>query len=172
MNIMIALLRGINVGGKHVVPMKELRELLVANGYQNVRTYIQSGNIVFDQEKEALVGISELINSKFGFEPNVFLLDADAFKNAAAKNPYESKIGRSVHFFFCDRDPVKIDFELLNSLKTDTEEFELIGRVLYVHAPDGIGRSKMVAKIDKAFPGVSITARNLNTINKLLTMIG
>lgn len=167
----IALLRGINVGGKNIVPMKELRELLQTNGYQNVRTYIQSGNIVFEKGDNRLAGIGELIESRFGFRPTVFVLDEEAFRSAVENNPYGTDTGRSVHFFFCDSDPVNIDFDLLNSLKSETEEFELKGKVFYVHAPDGIGRSKMVARIDKAFSGVRITARNLNTINKILAML-
>lgn len=171
METWIALLRGINVGGKHIVPMKELVALLEANGFKNVKTYIQSGNLVFQYAGIAGDRIGQLIADKYGFRPAVFILGREDFKIAIAKNPFQSEQGKSIHFFFLEQDPETVDYALLDSLKSESEQYALVDKVFYLYAPDGIGRSKLVGKIGKAFPGVTMTARNLNTIVKLMGMI-
>jgi uncharacterized protein (DUF1697 family) len=170
MKTWIALLRGINVGGKHIVPMKELIKLLEANGFVNVKTYIQSGNVVLQSQTEP-DKIGSLIEKRFGFKPSVLILSMADFKKAVANNPYKSDQGKTIHFFFCQTKPKSVDYEFLNSLKTESEEFKLIDKVFYLYAPDGIGRSKLVEKMGKGFTNVTMTARNLNTINKLQEMI-
>ncbi|MCB0634387.1 MAG: DUF1697 domain-containing protein [Saprospiraceae bacterium] len=172
MQTWIALLRGINVGGKHIVPMKELRQLLEADGFTNVQTYIQSGNVVLDSPDKPEDKIGELIERQFGFKPSVFALSGNDLKDAAANNPYQPELGKQVHFFFLEEAPDSVDYDLLDTLKTGSEAYELIEKVFYLYAPDGIGRSKLAEKMSKAFPPIAMTARNLNTINKLLEMIG
>ena len=172
METWIALLRGINVGGKHIVPMKELTKLLESNGFFNVRTYIQRGNVVLQSPARPTDEIGQLIEKKFGFKPAVFLLSADGLEKAAADNPYKTDQGKTVHFFFFDEEPEAVDYEFLDAFKSGSEEYKLIGKVFYLYAPEGIGRSKLVEKIGKAFPGITMTARNLNTVNKLLEMTG
>lgn len=171
MNTWIALLRGVNVGGKHIVPMKELRTLLSENGFENVQTYIQSGNIVYRKKSPSGDQLASLVDTQFGFRPAVFTLSIDALRDAAANNPFHTDIGKTVHFTFIEGDTSSMDSELLESLKAPSEQYALNGQVFYLHAPDGIGRSKLVAKIDRIFKGCTLTARNLNTINKLLAMI-
>ncbi len=172
MKTWVALLRGINVGGKHIVPMKELVRLMEADGFANVKTYIQSGNVVFQSADNSGDRIGELIAREFGFKPDIFILSGADLKAAMANNPYETDTGKNVHFFFCDREEPPIDIEFLESLRAPSEAYTLTGNVFYLHAPEGIGRSKMVEKLGRAFPkDVSMTARNLNTMNKLLEMI-
>ncbi len=171
MKTWIALLRGINVGGKHSVAMKELVGLLATNGFDKVQTYIQSGNLVFQRPTKPRDEIGLLIEKKFGFKPAVFILGAGDFKKAAANNPYQSEQGKTIHFFFLEAVPETVDYALLDSLKSESEAYQLIDTLFYLYAPDGIGRSKLVEKIGKAFSGVTMTARNLNTINKILEMI-
>ena len=170
MRTWIALLRGINVGGKHIVPMKELRELLTANGFVDVQTYIQSGNIVYRRADSGGSRIADIIEKQHGFRPAVFTLDVEEFRMAAANNPFDTDVGKAVHFTFIEGDPNTADFELMDSLKAPSEQYQIIGNVFYLHAPDGIGRSKLVGKIDRVFKGCTLTARNLNTINKLLQL--
>lgn len=171
MQTWIALLRGINVGGKHIVPMKELIRLMEANGFSEVKTYIQSGNVVFQHAERKEVEIAGLIEENFGFRPSVFVLSKDELQKASAQNPYDPDTGKAVHFFFFKEEPKDVDQDLLKSLKADSEAYKLVDKVFYLHAPNGIGRSRLVAKLHKVFPGTVITARNLNTINKLLGMI-
>lgn len=166
----IALLRGINVGGHHIVPMKELRSLLERQGCANVRTYIQSGNVVLEHRTNPADLIGSAIEDAHGFKPDVIALSRKQFMEAVDKNPYDVDLGKSVHFFFCDTKPASVDYDLLESLRADSESYELIGKIFYLHTPDGFGRSKLVEKMSKAFKGVSMTARNLNTVRKLVEM--
>jgi len=167
----IALLRGINVTGRHIVPMKELIRLMEADGYTGVKTYIQSGNVVFDSAARPATDIGRLIEAHFGFKPAVLLLNGSELQRIIENNPYQSGAGNAVHIFFFDREPESVDHDLLRAHRTETEEYEHRGKVLYLHTPDGIGRSKLAEKIGKAFPGVIMSARNLNTVNKLVEML-
>lgn len=167
----VALIRGINVGGKHKVSMKTLVQLMEKQGFTDVKYYIQSGNIVFRSEVEPKDEIGQLIEKEFGFRPYVFVLSAADLKKAAGKNPYHPEQGKDVHFFFCDQEPSVVDYSLLESLRSGSEEYQLIDQVFYLHAPDGIGRSKLAEKMGKAFKNITMTARNLNTVRKLLDMI-
>jgi uncharacterized protein (DUF1697 family) len=171
MKTWIALLRGINVGGKHIVPMKELVRLMEAEGCVNVKTYIQSGNVVFQSPERRGEEISEWIGQRWGFRPQVFILNAEELRLAVTHNPYKTGEGKTVHFFFCDQAPPAVDYDFLESLRVDSEAYQLIDRVFYLYAPEGIGRSKLAEKMARAFKGVSMTARNLNTIHKLLEMV-
>lgn len=170
-NTWIALIRGINVGGKNKVNMKELIKHMEADGFGQVKTYIQSGNVVFQSATRPKDEIAALIEKGFGFRPSVFILSGADLKKSAKKNPYPDGEGKTVHFFFCDQVPKDVDFDFLESVRIDSEAYELIDKVFYLHAPAGIGRSKLAEKMGRAFKGVTMTARNLNTIKKLLEMI-
>lgn len=169
MNQFIILLRGINVGGKNLLPMKELCAVLEKNGYANVRTYIQSGNILLMSDQLPGDTIARLIKKEFGFTPEVLVLDESAFNSSASNNPYKEFEGKFVHFYCCKQTPI-LDTDKLEALASSSERYSLVGNVFYLYAPDGIGRSKLVAKVEACL-GVSATGRNLNTINKLSTMI-
>jgi uncharacterized protein (DUF1697 family) len=161
------LFRGINVGGRNLLPMKELVSLLDTNTYRNIRTYIQSGNLVL-QSHEKPENIALLIHDRFGFEPEVFVFEEPEFSAAVEKNPYASGDGKHVHFFFCNEQP-EINIEKLERLKSDSEQYHVNGRVCYFFAPEGIGRSKLAANMESCL-GVSATGRNLNTVRKLKEM--
>ena len=165
----IVLLRGINVAGKKILPMKELVRILDESQFQQIKTYIQSGNIVLQSQKKP-ENIASLIQKKYGFEPSVFVLDISELRAAMAKNPFRSPKGKDIHFYFC-QDPPKIDTEKLKRFKSESEAFHWEGAVFYLHAPDGIGRSKLVANIESCL-GTAATGRNLNTMKKLLEMAG
>lgn len=170
----IALLRGINVGGKHLLPMKVLVGLLEALGYAGVRTYIQSGNVVFespdpvgDPEIEAL---SQAVEDSQGFKPQVLVLNEADLRAAITANPYPTDDGKALHFYFLAAQPENPDFTKLESIKDDTESFTLIDEVFYLHAPNGIGRSKLAPLVERAL-GVAVTARNWNTVRKIASML-
>ena len=129
MKIWIALLRGINVGGKHIVPMKELRTLLEKNGFTDVKTYIQSGNVVLQSPTKPKDEIGELIEQTFGFKPSVFVLSVDDFKKAVANNPYQTDQGKTVHFFFLKEEPEtvsenKLSYEAQKELNKKIRKLE------------------------------------------------
>jgi len=165
MNEYIILLRGVNVGGNNLLPMNALKVLLESRGYQNVRTYIQSGNIVLQAEDNPENELGPLIQAEFGFTPKVLVLSESEFKLSVANNPYPEFEGKTVHFYFCKDAPVA-NFAKLEALATNEEHYELVGSVLYLHAPNGIGRSRLAAGVEACL-GVPATGRNLNTINKL-----
>ena len=175
MNTFVALFRGINVGGHNLLPMRELKAVLGELGLREVATYIQSGNVVFAAEqtdKAALVeSIREAVHQSHGFAPQVLLLTAEEFAQAAAANPYPEaeEEPKTLHLYFLEESPSNPDLEKLAALKLDNEHFTLINKVFYLHAPDGIGRSKLAAGVEKAL-GVPVTARNWRSVGRVLEM--
>ena len=165
----IILLRGINVGGKNILPMAPLKTCLEEAGFEGVSTYIQSGNIVLGSASEPADQIKELIEAKFGISADVLAQTQTMFMQAVANNPYTDFDGKTVHFYFCTSEPSP-DHAKLQSLTDNDERYEVLGRVLYLHAPKGIGRSKLAAKAE-TYLGVRATARNLNTVNKLIQLL-
>ncbi len=174
MNTYIALFRGINVGGRNILPMKALAGLLEDMGCENVKTYIQSGNVVLrNKEKQAnkIAGeISAKILENHGFEPRVFLLEISELQDAVENNPFDTEDGKALHFSFLDSYPENPDLERLMALKSKSEEFKLHKKVFYLYAPDGIGRSKLAEKVERCL-GVPVTVRNWNTVRKLMSMV-
>ncbi|MEJ2747082.1 MAG: DUF1697 domain-containing protein [Anaerolineae bacterium] len=176
MNTIIALLRGINVGGKNKLPMRELTTILQGLGLANIQTYIQSGNVVFQTNRadldELAAEIGTAVAQSHGFTPTVMLLEARRLEEAVVANPFpqgESK-PKALHFYFLETVPKAPDIAALEIIKTDREQFQLINTVFYLYAPDGIGRSKLAAKVEKAL-GVRTTARNWRTVNQIMTMV-
>ena len=170
----IAFFRGINVGGHNSLPMRELSELLGNMGLENIKTYIQSGNVIFQSTKQLSAGfsadISLAVEKLKGFKPGVLLLSPKELQTAIDKCPFSSDEGKLLHFFFLSEIPEEPDLESLEALKSETEEYRLINKVFYLYAPDGIGRSKLVAKVGKAM-GVPGTARNWNTVRKIRSLV-
>jgi uncharacterized protein (DUF1697 family) len=171
----IAFFRAINVGGKNVLPMKGLVGILEGLGARNVKTYIQSGNVVFESsEKDASrlsSKMSQAIKKRFGFEPHVLLLELEDIERAIKKNPFPEAASdpQGLHAGFLASVPEKPDLEALESLKANRERFRLIDRVFYLYAPEGIGRSKLAAKAEKLL-GVPMTDRNWRTVCKIREM--
>lgn len=170
----VALLRGINVGGKNILSMKDLVVVFEQAGYQQVKTYIQSGNVVFHSVTPPVAADSErlrsLIAARHGVEADVLLLSTDKLKNIIAANPYPVDDGKVLHFFFMAAQPETVDTERLQALSKASESFQLSDGVFYLYAPEGIGRSKLAAGVEKVL-GVAVTARNWNTISKLESML-
>jgi len=176
MKTYIALFRGINVGSTRSLPMKELVSILETLGCQNIKTYIQSGNVVLQHEEKdisRLAGkISTEVKKSCGFEPYVLLLDSKELEKAMAGNPFpegESE-PNTLHMGFLASKPTNPDLKKLESLKADSERFVLKGTVFYLHAPDGIGRSKLAASSEKLL-GVPMTDRNWRTVCKISEMV-
>jgi uncharacterized protein (DUF1697 family) len=171
----IALFRGINVGGKNSLPMKSLVHAMQNIELMNIRTYIQSGNVIFQCDKtekaELLEQIGNLIKNRFGFRPQMILLTIDELREAISFNPYPKSESepKSLHLYFLNAPPVDPDFQLLESMRSKKEQFKLINSVFYLHAPDGIGRSKLAANVEKGL-GVFATARNWRTVTQIVSM--
>lgn len=175
MTAWVALFRGINVGGKNILPMAELRAELEELGLGDVATYIQSGNVVFGSGARSAAKLQETIEAavqrSHGFRPPVLVLAAKELSQALRKNPFPGvSQPKALHFFFLFARPRRPDLAALAELATPTEELRLVDRVLYLHAPDGIGRSKLATRVEKHL-GVPATARNLRTVQKLAEMM-
>ena len=176
MKVYIALLRGINVGGKTSLPMKDLVSILEDLGARNVRTYIQSGNAVFvSPEKDPLRlsnKTSREIKKRSGFEPHVLLLEANDLETTMRRNPFPDAVSNpsTLHAGFLASVPEKPNLKAIENLKSNTERFQLIDKVFYLHAPDGIGRSKLAANVEQLL-GVPMTDRNWRTVCKIREMV-
>ena len=182
MHTWITLLRGINVGGNNPLPMRELVVHLETLGLTDVKTYLQSGNAVFRAPKKrkspaALEKqIAGHIEQHHRFRPRVLILTPDALERAATQNPFPEGEAdpKTLHLSFL-AEPArgsktakkpKPDLAAMESLKSPTERYQLIDRVFYLHAPDGIGHSKLAAKAEQLL-AVECTARNWRTVQKL-----
>ena len=176
MSTYVALFRGINVGGRNRLPMRELVEVLQSLALQNVRTTIQSGNVAYESEEtnapELADRISAAVNESHGFRPKVLLLEVDELKEAIAANPFPEAEAhpKSLHLFFLASVPENPDLKTLESYRRDSERFALKGKVFYLQAPDGIGRSKVAARAEKAL-GVAATARNWRSVGRILGLV-
>lgn len=169
----VALLGSVNVGGSNKLAMKDLRRILADIGYDDVRTYIQSGNCVFES-KETEAGkiggaIASAIEKSAGFKPATYVFrDAD-ISDILGENPFRDSDPKKVQIFFLAEPAVNADLDALEELAAESETFRLVDRVFFLHAPDGIGRSKLAAKFGKHL-GVAMTARNANTVGEIAKM--
>jgi Uncharacterized protein conserved in bacteria len=169
----IALLRGVG-GGIRPLPMRELTTALEGIGLKDVRTYIQSGNVIFSSSKTAarLAGeIERCIEKKFGFHSKTFVLSVPELRRAAAGNPFPQADAepKTLHLFFLAEPAKAAQLDAMNELKAKTEQFALTSKVFYFYTPQGFGISKLAAKVGRLL-GVEMTARNWRTVNKLLEL--
>ncbi|MCA9137699.1 MAG: DUF1697 domain-containing protein [Planctomycetales bacterium] len=176
MKTWIALFRGINVGGRNKMPMAALVTTLESVGCRSVRTYIQSGNVVFNsaaKSKQSLCKrLGERIAKEFDFRPKILLLTESDFRTAVANNPFAGAISapKTLHFFFLDSVPESPDIKGIARLATPTEQFKLIDDIFYLYTPDGFGRSKLASSVERKL-GVAASARNYTTIQNLTEML-
>ena len=175
MAIFVVLLRGINVGGKNLLPMKDFRRILEVAGCHDVSTYIQSGNAVlrYSGTRNKLGElIAATIKSEYDFEPSVVLLGKDDFLAVVGANPYQAEAlePKTVHVWFAQGAARGADVDRMGAAAGSGERFTLTDSACYLHAPEGIGRSKLAARMERNL-GVVATARNWRTVQKLVTMV-
>lgn len=170
MTIYIALIRGINVGGKNRLPMQALVAMLGAMGCHRAKTYIQSGNAVFESAAKDGLELSHQISLEIGqqcgFEPYVFILEFQEMQGAIAANPFPQAAAdpKAVHVGFLAVPPEHPKLEKLEELRKDSEDFRLLDKAFYLYAPEGTGRSKLAANAEKLL-GVAMTSRNWKTVS-------
>jgi uncharacterized protein (DUF1697 family) len=173
----VAMLRGVNLAGHQMIKMPALKTLCTSLGLRDVQTYIQSGNIIFREDKEdpsALARRLEAkIESEFGFRPAVIVRTASELRKVIAKNPFAGRAGiepSRLLVVFMDSVPTKQAREKVLAIPCEPEELHIHGRELYIYYPNGMARPKVpVVRLEKALQ-CSSTGRNLNTVNKLLAM--
>jgi uncharacterized protein (DUF1697 family) len=168
--VYLVLFRG--VGGQTQLPVRELREKLSDAGFENVVTYINSGNAIVrsrQSRKQVIDSIAKIGREHFEFEKAIFVLTLAEWNAVVARNPFikfAATAPTTVHAALLERAPRREDVERIRACATNGEGIEVIHGVAYLHTPHGFGRSKMAAKFD-AWIGVTNTARNWNTVLKL-----
>jgi uncharacterized protein (DUF1697 family) len=166
----IVLLRGINVSGKNKLPMQDLRELLSGLGYQNVQTYIQSGNIILDSAKKKEKIAEEIkkgIQTTFGYDVPVIIRTVAAWKKTIEANPYFEGEEKKVYFTFLSEVPKSTDITING---TQDDAFTIVGDVVYLSCLGGYGNTKLSNNLFERKLKVTATSRNYRTTYKLLAL--
>lgn len=169
----VVFLRGVNVGGAGTrLAMAGFRETLAGLGCRDVATHIQSGNAVVrtDLAADALsAAVTAAVTLPDGRHPACLALPLSALAAALAANPFPQAdaVPNSLHLVFLDR-AVTPDLAALEALRAEGEQFLLTGRVFYLYAPAGIGRSKLARRLQRLLRPAIITARNLATVTAVL----
>jgi uncharacterized protein (DUF1697 family) len=173
----VALLRGINVGGRHMLPMAALAGMFEEAGCRAVRTYIQSGNVAFaaspSAAKRAPRVVAERIEAEFGFRPHIMMRTSDEIANIASSNPLLAA-GADVallHVGFLDRTPDDRLVAKLDPARSPSDRFVVRGREIYVQYTNGVLKTKLTGPyFDSTLSGTS-TFRNWRTVLKLAEMV-
>jgi uncharacterized protein (DUF1697 family) len=173
----LALLRGINVGGKNKLPMKDLTEIFSEAGCLNVRTYIQSGNVIFSASpglSARVPGrITTLIAKRFGFHAKVVLRTAAQLADVVSNNPF-LKAGASeetLHVLFLADLPNALSIGNLNPDRSPPDVFILRGQEVYLQLPNGVARSKLTNDYFDSKLATISTGRNWRTVTKLFELM-
>jgi uncharacterized protein (DUF1697 family) len=171
----IVLLRGINLGPRNRIAMPELRKLLEAAGFDEVRTYVQSGNIVLSTRRKpegTATACERLIEAELGLEIPAVVRTRDELAEVVRRNPLGDVADNPKRYqvSFLDGEPDPKAIEKLAAAAVDGERIEPIGREIYAWHPNGIARSKMWAALAGKGLGVKATARNWTTVTTLLEM--
>jgi uncharacterized protein (DUF1697 family) len=185
----LALLRGINLGSHKRVAMPELRAVVSALGHRDVSTYIASGNVLFSpgspagQDTAALAAeVERAVATELGVQAGVIVLSRDDLARAVAANPYPGEPNpKCLHVIFLPGEPEPGHADHLAAIqqkaaaKGGRDEVALAGRAVYLHTPDGYGRSELARLLGQARGSLSVraagTARNWSTVTKLLDLL-
>jgi len=177
MPVYIAMLRGVNVAGHHLIKMETLRKSLEGLGFEQVQTYLQSGNAVFKSSKRSAIEVSkmieEMIARDFGFPAPVISKTADEMGEVILGNPFlrEKGIDESkLHVTFLDAVPAPAALKKVEALKASPDHYHHAGREIYLYCPAGYGNSKLSNNVLERLLGVCPTTRNWNTVNHLHQM--
>jgi uncharacterized protein (DUF1697 family) len=172
----VALLRGINVGGKNVLPMKELVQMFSDAGGTGVRTYIQSGNVIFEAPGGA-AGIGDTIQAKiekrYGYRLPVILRTSQQLNETIRGNPFV-KAGadeKTLHVYFLAHSPSAQATASLDPGRSAPDAFHVRGPEIYLHLPNGMARTKLTNAYFDSKLSTTCTARNWATVLKLAEMM-
>ena len=177
METYIAILRGINVSGKKLIKMEELRKYLHDIKLKDVKTYIQSGNIVFNypptNQKVLATIIADKIKKEYALEVPVIVLSSIEMKSIAANNPFVNDRGEDTSKLavtFLSDEPDVEKLKILYTLKDYPNEFIIAGKVIYLLCPNGFSNSKLTINFIENKLKITASSRNWNTVVRLLGM--
>ena len=175
----VALLRSVNVGGKNRLPMKDLAAIFGDAGCGDVVTYIQSGNVVFRATEACAArvpaSVAKAIADNFGFRSPVVLRTAAEIRAVTRRNPF-LRVGASADFdplhvmFLADR-PTRAQIALLDTRRSPPDEFQVVGREIYLRCPNGAARTKLSNAYFDTKLATTGTMRNWRTVLKLAEMV-
>lgn len=184
MQTFISILRGINVSGQKKILMADLKALYEENlGFKDVKTYIQSGNVIFKTEdgktasdQELAHKIEKAIAEKYNFQVPVLVRTVDEMKKTLAGNPFikENKNIETdkLHVTFLAEEPAKANLEAIKTLDYSPDKFIISGKDVFLYIPDKYGETKLSNKFFETKLKVSATTRNWKTVNKLVELAG
>ncbi len=175
MRTLIIFLRAVNVTGKNLLPMALLQKELALLGYEQVKTYIQSGNILLktsQDREEVKIAVEAMIKDKFSLAISSFVLEQEELKKAMENNPFDASLpGNRVFLTFISPQPTDEDLAQSKLVPIGAEEFHLIDKVVYFYLPDGMARSVLNNAFFEKKWNVQATGRNWNTIQKMNELI-
>jgi uncharacterized protein (DUF1697 family) len=173
----VSLLRGINVGGARKVRIEELKRLYGSLGFEGVRTYIQSGNLVFRSRSNEAGELEKIIQGKiqdlFGFDVTVILRTREELERLISRNPFIKTKAREIdklHVTFLSEIPAKQAVESFDLAKNGKDRYTMADREIFLYCPDGYGRTKLTNSAFESKLGVRATTRNWATVNRLSEM--
>ena len=174
-----ALLRGINVGGNKKVPMADLRAMTEKLGFEEAKTLLQSGNLVFSAKSQPMAKLEQLMEAAtkthIGVECSYVIRSADEWAKIIAANPFPKHAKADPSHFavtFCREAPDPAALETLRLEARGEEDFKVVGRELFIWYPDGMGESRLALALSKNKLGTICTARNWNTVLKIAATLG
>jgi uncharacterized protein (DUF1697 family) len=175
METYISILRGINVGGKNKVLMDDLKKLYAGLNFKNIRTYIQSGNVIFDFEKtnpdQLSRQIENKISEKYKFHVPVIIRTVFELHETLNKNPFlkENNIDfEKLHITFLSDEPEKLKTEDIKNYNYAPDKFISLNKEVYIYCPNGYGNTKLNNTFFERKLSVSATTRNLKTVTELI----
>ena len=175
MKAYVALLRGVNVAGHARVSMEELRKCFESLGLESVRTYIQSGNVVFEEKSASVVDLVERlekgIKAKFGLDVHVIVRTREEMSKVVENIPFRAQEQDKTHVTFLSSEPEDAPTREIEAVKDRLEKFLVSGRDVYLYCPNGYGKSKLSNSFFERKLKVSATTRNWRTVNVLYKMI-
>jgi uncharacterized protein (DUF1697 family) len=167
----VALLRGINVGGNKPVAMAALRELFAELGYEDVTTYVNSGNVVFSGPKATAKKLERAIEEAFGFDVAVVLRSRDDLATVVEADPFAGAADNPSRYLVLFSGSGKIDPKKAEGVQGGADErFAIVGAEAYLWLPGGFQKSRLLKEVTEKRLGVTLTGRNWRTVEKLLAL--
>ena len=174
MQTYISMLRGINVSGQKKIRMVELKSLYESLGFENVQSYVQSGNVVFDSEEQDAIKlrgtIEAQIESTFGFSVPVLIRTGDDFQRIIKSHPFKDKEAIRVLVTFLYEHPEQSKLDELSDYKDKVDHFAIGEQEIYLFCPGGYGKTKLSNTFFEKKLGVICTTRNWKSVNALYEM--
>jgi uncharacterized protein (DUF1697 family) len=168
----VSMLRGINVGRKKRIKMEDLKDLYRSLDFKDVRTYIQSGNVVFKYHDYPTLELREKIGKEikdvFGFDVSVIIRTKDELQEIIENNPFQKEDIKQLHVTFLSDIPTQKTVKEIDQIKDESERFSISGKEIYLFLPHGYGRTRLSNDFFEKKLNVSATTRNWKTVNKLL----